>query len=55
MTINVAEMPHADYFRVVANYVLDTYGVEVDKSGKDVPRACFLPYDPQAFINPELK
>ena len=52
--INVAEMPHSDYFRAVANYVRETYGVEVDKSGKDVPRACFLPYDPQAFINPDL-
>lgn len=52
--INVAEMPHADYFRAVANYVLETYGVEVDKSGKDVPRACFLPFDPEAFINPDL-
>ena len=52
--INVAEMPHADYFRAVANYVRETYGVEVDKSGKDVPRACFLPYDPEAYINPNL-
>lgn len=53
--INVAEMPHGDYFRAVSNYVLETYGIAVDKSGKDIPRACFLPYDPQAFINPELK
>lgn len=53
--INVAEMPHADYFRAVANYVRETYGVEVDKSGRDVSRACFLPFDPQAFINPNLK
>lgn len=50
--INVAEMSHGDYFRAVANYVRSTYGVEVDKSGKDVSRACFLPYDPQAYINP---
>lgn len=53
--INVAEMPHGDYFRAVSNYVLETYGIAVDKSGKDIPRACFLPYDPQAFINPELR
>lgn len=55
VSINVAEMPHGDYFRAVSNYVLETYGIAVDKSGKDIPRACFLPYDPQAFINPELK
>ena len=53
--INIADMPHSDYFRAIANYVLATYGVEVDKSGKDISRACFLPYDPQAFINPNLK
>ena len=53
--INIAEMPHGDYFRAIANYIRSTYGVEVDKSGKDVSRACFLPYDPQAFINPNLK
>ena len=52
--INVAEMSHGDYFRAVANYVSCTYGVEVDKSGRDVSRACFLPYDPQAFINPNI-
>ena len=53
--INVAELPHGDYFRAVANYVRSVYGVEVDKSGRDVSRACFLPFDPQAFINPNLK
>ena len=25
----------------------------VDMSGSDVARACFLPYDPQAYINPK--
>lgn len=43
---------HGDYFAAVANYILQTYGVAVDKSGRDISRACFLPYDPQAFINP---
>jgi hypothetical protein len=43
---------HGDYFAAVANYILQTYGVAVDKSGRDISRACFLPHDPQAFINP---
>ena len=43
---------HSNYFAAVANYILQTYGVEVDKSGRDISRACFLPHDPQAFINP---
>jgi hypothetical protein len=45
---------HGDYFAAVANYILQTYGVAVDKSGRDLSRACFLPHDPQAFINPQF-
>jgi len=46
---------HSNYFAAVANYILQTYGVEVDKSGRDISRACFLPHDPQAYINPLYK
>ncbi|NCB83404.1 MAG: VirE protein [Bacteroidia bacterium] len=46
---------HSNYFAAVANYILQTYGVEVDKSGRDISRACFLPHDPQAYINPIYK
>jgi hypothetical protein len=52
IAIDTARTAHGDYFAAVANYILQTYGVEVDKSGRDISRACFLPYDPQAFINP---
>jgi len=43
---------HGEYFAAVANYILQTYGVAVDKSGRDISRACFLPHDSEAFINP---
>ena len=46
---------HSDFFAAVANYMLQTYGVEVDKSGRDISRACFLPHDPDAYINPLYK
>lgn len=52
--IDISQTPHADYFRAVANYLFQTYGVEADKSGKDVSRACFLPHDPNCFINPNF-
>lgn len=52
--IDTKESPHGEYFTSVANYILQTYSVEVDKSGKDISRACFLPFDPDAFINPLL-
>ena len=50
--IDTTTTPHGEYFAAVANYILQTYGVEVDKSGRDISRACFLPHDPNAFINP---
>jgi hypothetical protein len=55
ISIDATTTPHGDYFVAVANYISKTYGIEVDKSGRDISRACFLPHDPQAFINPLLK
>jgi len=52
ISIDTAAVSHGDYFAAVANYILQTYGVAVDKSGRDISRACFLPHDPQAYINP---
>ena len=52
ISIDTTKTTHGDFFAAVANYILQTYKVEVDKSGRDISRACFLPHDPQAFINP---
>ncbi|MDR1679683.1 MAG: hypothetical protein LBR81_07900 [Prevotellaceae bacterium] len=52
ISIDTATTQHGNYFTAVANYIKTTYNIDVDKSGKDISRACFLPYDPQAFINP---
>lgn len=52
ISIDTAKTSHSELFVAVANYILQTYGVAVDKSGRDISRACFLPHDPQAFINP---
>lgn len=49
--IDISEISHAEYFKAVANYLSFTYNIKVDQSGKDVSRACFLSYDPTAFIN----
>lgn len=51
--IDISQISHADYLRAVGNYIFQTYGVEIDKSGKDISRACFLPHDPNCFINPK--
>ncbi len=50
---NRTEMTHSDFFMAVSNYIRKTYQVEIDPSGKDVSRACFLPCDPDAFIHPK--
>ena len=43
---------HEWLFNAISNYISASYGVEVDKSGKDIARACFLPHDPDAYLNP---
>ena len=49
--IDVSEVTHSEYFTAVANYIKHNYNIEVDQSGKDVSRACFLTYDPTAFLH----
>lgn len=39
-------------FPVVREYVEKTYNLEVDPSGKDLSRLCFISYDPEAYWNP---
>ena len=45
------DLTHQDFFRAVENYILHAYGIHIDKACKDISRACFLPHDPQAYIN----
>jgi hypothetical protein len=53
ITIDLLKAKHQDNFKAVANYLKFTYQLEVDQSGKDCSRACFLPYDPTVYINPK--
>ena len=43
---------YGEFFTILSNYSKKIYGLEADPSGKDICRACFLPHDPDAFINP---
>ena len=43
---------YGEFFTILSNYSKKIYGIEADPSGKDICRACFLPHDPNAFINP---
>ena len=43
---------YGEFFTILSNYSKKIYGIEADPSGKDICRACFLPHDPDSFINP---
>ena len=45
---------HLQYFIGLKNYLYKTYNLVVDSSGKDISRACFIPHDPNVYINPKL-
>lgn len=42
---------HHDYFKAIAHYLKRTYGLDADPSGSDLSRACFLAFDPSAFLH----
>ena len=44
-------LPFKEQFDRMRMYVEFNYGFVVDKSGSDVCRACFLPWDNECFIN----
>ena len=49
--IDTQSYSHTDWFRAISNYLNKIYGLEVDESGKDVSRACFLCYDNNAYVD----
>ena len=51
--IDIDNYSHSYYFRALFNYIKETYSIEIDKSCRDVARASFLCYDPDAFIHPK--
>ena len=42
---------HADVFRMYERYLKAELNLEVDKSGKDIARACFIPADKNVIFN----
>jgi hypothetical protein len=51
ISIDITQNTHQDWFMAIKNYLEQTYQLKVDSAGLDVSRACFLPNDPQIFIN----
>jgi len=46
------EMKFKKVFEEMFRYVLFEYGLAIDRSGSDISRACFLPWDEHCYINP---
>ncbi len=50
--IDLARCDHRTWFAAISSYVRQQYHLETDRSGANESRACFLPYDPNCYINP---
>lgn len=53
ISIDLTKATHLEYFKAISNYIEHTYKLEIDQSGKDLSRACFLAQDQNVFINPK--
>ena len=49
----VEGMAFRDQFEQLRRYTGFNYGIDPDKSGSDVCRACYLPWDKECYLNPK--
>ncbi|MCQ2307586.1 MAG: hypothetical protein MJ000_08500 [Bacteroidales bacterium] len=42
---------NANTIHRIEPHIKQRYNIEIDRSGKDISRACFLPHDQNVFIN----
>ena len=52
--IDITEGTHKNFYESIAAYVAYTYRIDVDINCSNVSRACYLPFDPDAYIYPKL-
>lgn len=53
ISVDLKQCTHAEWFAAVANYLDTIFNMKVDRSGKDLSRACFLCHDPEVYIHPD--
>jgi hypothetical protein len=51
--VNSDKEHHLKAFEQVKFHYEKLLGLEIDRTGKDITRLCFLSYDPEAWINPD--
>ena len=49
--IDTREAPHREWFQSVSNYLSSRYHFDADAKCANESRACFLPHDPECYIN----
>jgi len=52
--VDLQQADHLTWFTAVSNYLKTTYGLLSDPACKNVARACFIPFDPECYIDPSL-
>lgn len=50
-TSTKGDLTNIEFFDSLRYYIKSTHQIEVDKSGRDIARACFLCHDPEAWIH----
>jgi len=53
ISIDLEQGTHLEYFLSISNYIKTTYKLDIDPTGKEVSRACFLCFDDEVYINPK--
>jgi hypothetical protein len=49
------EIKHKSAFNKLSKYIIDNYNIELDRSGSDITRLCFLSYDENLVLKDNLK
>jgi len=53
--VEVLKKSHAASAKTFFSYLKDVYGLNADRNGSDLSRACFVSHDPELVINEEAK
>lgn len=54
ISVDLNRYDHRDMFVAISNYLESTYNIRPDAKCINESRTCFLPYDPDCYINPCL-
>lgn len=52
--IDLVRCDYRTWYRALSNYLKQTYGLTADPTGVNISRACYLPHDPEVYVNPSV-